>query len=62
MYGFDPHDAGGNMRVIPTRAEAIEVAHASRQRFESMYLATVHIELDPRIATKWWPLTADLPY
>lgn len=47
-----------NMRVLRTRPEAIEAAHEARQAFEHMYLATVHIELDPRIAAKWWPLTA----
>ena len=49
---------GGNMRVLRTRKEAIEAAHAARQLFESMYLASDHIELDGRIAAKWWPLTA----
>ena len=49
---------GGNMRVLRTRKEAIEAAHTARQNFESMYLASVHIELDGRIAAKWWPLTA----
>jgi hypothetical protein len=51
-------DFGSNMRVLHTREEAIAAAHEARQLFESMYLASVHIELDPRIAAKWWPLTA----
>jgi hypothetical protein len=54
----DDHEFGSNMHVLRTRQEAIDAAHDARQLFESMYLASVHIELDGRIAAKWWPLTA----
>ncbi len=58
MYGIDPDDAGGNMRVLRTRDDAEEASLIARTRFEHQYKASVHIDLDPRVADKWWPLTA----
>lgn len=59
MYGYDPDDAGGNMRVLHSTDEATAAAHDARKLYEQQYLMTVHIDLDPRIAERWWPLTAE---
>lgn len=46
----------GNMRVIPIRAEAIEISKQSREMFLSM-LSNREQYLDEATADRWWPLT-----
>lgn len=58
MYGYDPDDAGGNMRVLRTTDEAAAAAREARELYEEQYRMTVHLDLDTRIAERWWPLTA----
>lgn len=47
-----------NMRVLPTLEEAVAASASARRWYEPIYRTYTHISLDPRIADRWWPLTA----